>query len=488
MSVHLDKIRNSLYHPVRSRVVYDVAASAFSSFLVSLILYLFLQVSVSLVFIFSFTVFFLVLCLFLGLYGRFRLGSIIQKSIILIFSSVFTGTILTYLGFSGLLTLLTALLTLTFSLMPRIFVNLNKLPGQISQEDSSKGYVLVTGGGGFIGTVLVEELLKKGYRVRVLDKFIYGEDVFKNIQNKNRLELIKGDITDPFILTRALINTRAVIHLAGIVGELASSLDENLTRHANIVSTRMLKESVKAFNIQRFIFASSTAVYPSGMKLLTEKDKASPSSIYTKTKLDSEKELLFDTHDSFHPTVLRISTAFGHSRKPKFDLVANLFIAQAVKKGEIHVINGSQWRSFIHVSDIADAFIKTLEAPLSKVSRQIFNVGDDSQRITLNNLAKLTQKIISNGKKISISKDVKRGSTNYIISYQKIRDTLNFSSRYSLEDGVLEVYDNFKKGSYKRSYNDPYYSSYEGARKAIKEFYTKAYRKKHYSTLFPDFQ
>lgn len=388
-------------------------------------------------------------------------------------------------GANPLVVALAATILLILTVMPRIFVNVNKLPYQLigNKESQNRQYVLVTGGGGFIGTELVDQLLKKNYKVRVLDKFIYGKEVFDTISNKKNLDLVMGDITDPFILTKALIDVKAVIHLAGIVGEPAAAIDEKLTRHANIVSTRILKESVKAFNIPRFLFASTTAVYESSLSMVNERSKTNPSLIYTKTKLDSEKELLYDTHDSFHPTVLRISTAFGHSRKPKFDLVANLFVAQAFFNREIHVINGNQWRSFVHVSDIADAFVHALEAPLEKVSRQIINVGNSSQRIQLKDLAQLVQATLKDELNPRISYETKGTGSNHKISFSKLKRTLRVSSLYSLEDGIWEVYGHLQKGTYQKHYTDPYYSSYEAAKLVMKEFYTEDYRSKHYSTL-----
>lgn len=482
----MEKIKQFVYHPVRSRFIFDFGITFVITLLVTSAFSYFTKLNIDFLFAIFTPVIFCTINSLLGLYSSYKLGSILEKSVILIVSGIFTALALYLFSFDPLEVVIVSFIIIICTVQPRIFLEINKFPSQIVQQLSQEGQknvILVTGGGGFIGTILVEKLLKKGYKVRVLDKFIYGKEVFNNVQNKKNLILVKGDIADPFILTKSLLDVKAVIHLAGIVGDPAASLDENLTRHANIITTRMLKETVKAFNIQRFLFASTTAVYKSSLKLSSENSIPKASSVYTKTKLDSEHELLFDTHDSFHPTILRISTAFGHSRKPKFDLVANLFVAQAFTNGKIRVINGNQWRSFVHVTDIADSFIKVLEAPLNTVSRQIINIGNGSQRIQLKDLAKLVQRITSEKNRVKIQHESKKGAANYKISFSKLQKIRKDSKSISLEEGIKEVYFHFKKGTYKKPYTDPYYSSYEAAKKVAKEFYSKKYRKRHYSTL-----
>src|SRR5579871_3924351 len=154
----------------------------------------------------------------------------------------------------------------------------------------------------------VERLLEKNYRVRVLDTFFYGKRVFDVIPHKEKLEIIAGDATNISELMYALRNVQAVIHLAGIVGDPAAAIDERLTRHMNIVSTRMVKESVKAFRIPKLIFASSCSVYGASRKISNEESKLNPVSLYAKSKIDSEQELLRDTFDEFNPTILRFAT------------------------------------------------------------------------------------------------------------------------------------------------------------------------------------
>jgi nucleoside-diphosphate-sugar epimerase len=172
--------------------------------------------------------------------------------------------------------------------------------------------VLVVGGGGYIGNHVVEKLIESGNKVRVFDKFYYGEKVKNDMEKISNVEVIEGDVSDLYSLTIALENVKSVVHLAGIVGDPASSIDKNLTRHINIVTTRMLKETVKAFRIPRFIFASSCSVYGASENIVDENASLNPVSLYAQTKIDSEKELLNDPYDYFQPTILRFATVFGH--------------------------------------------------------------------------------------------------------------------------------------------------------------------------------
>lgn len=325
--------------------------------------------------------------------------------------------------------------------------------------------VVVTGGGGYIGSYVVKKLLDQGYRVRAFDQFIFGESILQDLFDSKNLEIIKGGIGDGTKLSKALKDSFAVIHLAGLVGDPACLVNEDLTIEMNIVSTRIVKELSKAFGVQRFIFASSCSVYGASDDIMDEQSDLNPVSLYARTKIDSEKELLSDKSISFHPTILRFATVFGHSRRPRFDLVANLFVAQSYNDGVITVTGSQQWRPFIHAADIAEAVLKTLEASLDKVDRQIFNVGDGNLNMTIGELAKLIQKIVKVDKKNKpvkvIIKDSIEDKRNYKVSFDKIKDALGFEASISLEKGLKEIYKNFKRGKYKENYMDPLYINVE---------------------------
>lgn len=475
-------LKENFYHPVRARVAYDFVVALSSITLSYLIVS---PARLNFLIIVFFPIIFTSINLAIGFYSKLKYIPSWQKSLILLISSFITFIILSTTGaeISPLLNASVYLILLTS--IPRFLLNFLISPvkeGAMNQLITSDSPVLVIGGGGYIGSTLVEKLLKKNFKVRVLDKFIYGEKVFDDLRKNKRLEIIKGDATNLSTLTLALRNTKAVVHLAGIVGDPASMVDKRLTRHMNIVSTRMIKETVKGFRIPKFIFASSCSVYGASDEVLTERSKLNPLSPYAKSKVDSEREIMQDTFDEFHPTILRFATVFGHSRKPRFDLVLNLFAAQAFKNGAITVNGGNQWRPFIHVADASDSIIKIIEASTNKVSRNIFNVGDDSFNITIMDAAKIIQNVLKkNGKNIKINvKKENSDPRNYVVSFEKIKIQLGFSCLTSFEKGIDEIIKHFKKRSYKKTYTDSYYSALETTKEFKKEFYSKSYRDKHF--------
>ena len=354
----------------------------------------------------------------------------------------------------------------------------------------SRRPVLVVGGGGYIGTHLVEILLNSNYRVRVFDKFVFGRGVLGDLENHPDLEVIEGDVSNIYLLTLALRDTQAVIHLAGLVGDPASSIDDNLTQHFNIVSTRILLESVKALRIPRFIFASSCSVYGASDEKVNESSQLNPVSLYAESKIDSENEILRSAGDYFHPTILRFATVFGHSRRARFDLVTNLFTAQAFNDGKITVMGSQQWRPLIHVSDIAQSIVRVLDAPIEEVSRQIFNVGDDDLNTTIGELAKLVARVVGHdktGSKVEITVDDDIDDTrNYRVSFEKIQENLGFRARIGLEDGIREMAAALKDGVYENHYRDGLYSNVQMTKLIKDEFYSKEYRETHLSMLLRD--
>lgn len=336
------------------------------------------------------------------------------------------------------------------------------------KSNYSNKTVLVTGGGGYIGTHVVDKFLQAGYKVRIYDQFIFGEGVLDELKVNNNLSVIKGEIGDWQKLRESLNGVDAVIHLAGLVGDPACIVNKELTIQMNIVSTKIIKELSKDAKVSRFIFSSSCSVYGASDELMSEESKLNPVSLYAQTKIDSENEILNDDSKDFHPTILRFATVFGHSRRQRFDLVANLFVAQAYNDGVIIVTGSSQWRPLIHVQDVARAIVKVLEKPKKEVSRQIINVGDDDFNITIGNLALLVANIVKkdkNGKPIEIiMNDDASDVRNYRVSFKKIKKLLGFKITVDIKKGLEEIYNNFKKGKYHRDYKDPLYINVEMTR------------------------
>jgi nucleoside-diphosphate-sugar epimerase len=331
--------------------------------------------------------------------------------------------------------------------------------------------VAVLGGAGYIGTHTVAELLERGHSVRVLDRLMYGTEPLQDFIGHPRFRLIEGDVTDIGKLTEVLNGCRAVVHLSGLVGDPACAVDPEYTVHTNIVATRMAHDVAHSLGVTRFIFASSCSVYGLVESEVDERSALNPVSLYARTKIDSERELLRSTPDNFFVTVLRFATVFGHSRRPRFDLVANLFTAQAMVEGRIRVIGPHQWRPFVHVRDLARAVVLSLEAPETLVQSQVFNVGDARLNSTILSLAETVQAVVSERRPVAIAVEEQGDADrrNYFVSFEKIRRLLGFEATVTLADGVREMAAEFAANHYD-DYRMALYSNVATTRVAVEEF------------------
>ena len=316
--------------------------------------------------------------------------------------------------------------------------------------------VLVVGGAGYIGSILTRQLLDTGYRVRVLDLELFGTKSLADVIEHPRLEVMKGDFRNIEDAARALRGMDAVCHLAAIVGDPACALDRETTITVNYAAAKMMAQLAKANGVTKFVFASTCSVYGDSEDIMSEDSPLNPVSLYATTKIDAERALLDTADADFKPTILRFATAYGWSHRPRFDLVANLFSAQAVTDKKIRVFNGEQWRPFVHTRDIARACVLTLEAPLAKVGGHIFNVGDESQNYTLTQLGQIVAQSCPG---IEVE-EVRNGddARNYRVNFSKIRRTLGFRASIDLVDGVREMVDAVQ-GGHVPNWRDPIYSN-----------------------------
>ncbi len=316
--------------------------------------------------------------------------------------------------------------------------------------------VLVVGGAGYIGSILTRQLVDAGYRVRVLDLELFGTQSLSDMMDHPRLEVMKGDFRNVEDAARALRGMDAVCHLAAIVGDPACALDRETTIAVNYAAAKMMAQLAKANGVSKFVFASTCSVYGDSEDIMSEESPLNPVSLYATTKIDAERALLDTADDEFQPTILRFATAYGWSHRPRFDLVANLFSAQAVTDKKIRVFNGEQWRPFVHTRDIARACVLALEAPLSTVGGQIFNVGDESQNYTLTQLGQIVAKAFPG---IEVE-EIHNGDDprNYRVCFEKIRKALGFRASIDLVEGVQEMVDAVRNGQV-ANWREPIYSN-----------------------------
>eukprot|EP00913_Durusdinium_trenchii_P005251 g4897.t1 len=295
-------------------------------------------------------------------------------------------------------------------------------------------HVLVIGGAGYVGSVMVRELLKRGYQTRVLDNFLYSNSLsLEGLYDEPGFSLVMGDLRDEAVLDLALDGVTDVVLLASLVGDPISKKFPDLTRSVNQAGSETVFKALEGRGIHKFVFTSTCSNY--GMRDSDEPaDETSdlkPLSIYAETKVGFEQFLLEQGKKSETiPTVLRISTAFGLSHRMRFDLTVNEFTAALAKGEALDVYDKDTWRPYCHVRDIAGAVIRVLEAPEEKVRGEVFNVGADENNYTK---AMIIDEILSHiDGKVSF---VEKGSDprNYRVSFAKIKNELGFEPRHSVK-------------------------------------------------------
>ncbi|MBL7554341.1 MAG: NAD-dependent epimerase/dehydratase family protein [Bdellovibrionaceae bacterium] len=409
----------------------------------------------------------------LGIFSYNRLASGVKK-VGIIAASVILGAgamLLVSETFSS--AVLFSFIVFPLLALPRYFVNLNRTDSSfVSRVLDDKGVVLIVGGAGYIGTHVVDVLLNSNFKVRVLDRLMYNRATIKDFEGNPNFQFVEGDATDISKLVEAMTGASAVVHLAGLVGDPACAVDKDFTRHTNVISTRMVKDVALSAGVSRFIFASSCSVYGANDDVVSETSDLNPVSLYAVTKIDSERELLNTQNEDFHPTILRFATVFGHSRRPRFDLVGNLFTAQAFNEKRMNVVGPAQWRPFVHCRDLARAIEKVLRAPVSKVHGQIFNVGDENLNMTIGDLANKVAEVAKQNQaevRMDISENVS-DRRNYRVSFKKIKNVLGFEAEYTIEKGVAEIWSQFQKGSY-GDYKTKAYSNLEMTKIQVNSFY-----------------
>jgi len=330
--------------------------------------------------------------------------------------------------------LLFCLLVAAFLTLARLVIAVLSPRRRVEAPEATS--VLIVGGAGYIGSALCRMLLDQGRRVRVLDQLVYGDGAVRELMEHPRFEMIHGDCRNIQNVVTAVKGVDAIIHLAAIVGDPACDHDHETTLQINFAATRMLIEVAKGNGVARFIFASSCSVYGETERVMSESSALNPISLYARTKVDSEAALLRATAADFHPTVLRLATVFGHSPRPRFDLVVNLLTAKAHRDGVITIYNGGQWRPFVHVRDVARGVIAVLNAPTESVSGETFNLGDSRLNHTLAEVAELIERVYP-GTRVERVENADR--RNYRVAFDKIRSALGYSCAISLDEGIREL-------------------------------------------------
>lgn len=308
----------------------------------------------------------------------------------------------------------------------------------------NKMQVLVTGGAGYIGSVLIRMLLDRGYKVKCLDRFFFGKEPLKDVLSAPDLELIRDDIRwfDP----KFLRDVDAVIDLAALSNDPSGELDPAKTFDINYLGRTRVAKLSREYGVKRYILASTCSVYGFRQDMvLDEGSPTNPLTTYAKSNLMAERDVLPLADSNFTVTVLRQATVYGLSPRMRFDLAINGMTLGLFKRKKISVMrDGDQWRPFIHVKDTSKAFITVLESSEHKVNGEVFNAGSNEQNYQILSLAEMI------GEAISIPFEIgwygSPDERSYRVNFDKIHSTLGFSPDYTANEGAREVYEALEGG------------------------------------------
>jgi len=301
--------------------------------------------------------------------------------------------------------------------------------------------VLVTGGAGYIGSVLTRLLLENGYSVVCLDRLFFGMDPVKEIAD--RIKIVKGDVRwfDPSVLD----GVDAVLDLAALSNDPAGELDPEKTMDINFRGRARVARLAKERGVRRYVLASSCSVYGFQDGTIDENSRINPLTTYAKANSMAEDAALKLSDRSFCATVLRQATVYGFSHRMRFDLAINGMVLGFYRNGRIPIMrDGKQWRPFVHVKDTSKAFIRVLESDPAVVNGQVFNVGSDDQNVQIFDLARTVAGAI--GVPFEYDWYGSPDNRSYRVSFSKIARTIGYSTSYTIADGAREVYSALKEG------------------------------------------
>ncbi|HET9589040.1 MAG TPA: NAD(P)-dependent oxidoreductase, partial [Anaerolineales bacterium] len=314
-------------------------------------------------------------------------------------------------------------------------------------------HILITGGAGYIGSLLTSELLRANYRVTVLDSLLFGGESLVPFLYHPNFHFIKSDVTEPRAVKDSVKDgwqkPVAIVHLAAIVGFPAcQAVGRQVAWRYNVEATKLVLEQAADLGVERFVFASTYSNYGFSQdgKPVTEEASLHPQSLYAETKVASEEFLLGQRDASCAPLVFRFATLYGLSPRTRFDLIVNQFVLEAFTKRELIIYQRGYSRSFVHIRDVVRGLIMGLEAKRSKICGEVFNLGTDAGNYSKDDIVQLVLKrmpeTIVEYKDLTFGGDMR----DITVSFAKIKNVLGFETTLDVDDGIRELLFALKAG------------------------------------------
>lgn len=329
----------------------------------------------------------------------------------------------------------------------------NPLPNLQSPDLHTSAHVIVTGGAGYIGSLLVGELLRQGQYVTVVDDLLYGGESLLAYFSDPAFRFVKANIWEPRVIRNTIVDAKragwpdpqGIIHLAGLVGFPAcQAVGRQVAWRYNVEATQRVFEQAAAAGAKRFVYASTYNVYAISpdSKPVTEKSLLNPQSLYAETKLAAERYLLGQSDGNCLPVIFRLANLYGLSPRTRFDMLVNQFVLDAYLRRELLIYQRGYSRSFVHVQDAARGLLLGLRAKKSVV----YNLGSKTGNHTKDDIVGLITRRLP---ETSVSyKDMTFGGDmrDIKVSFEKIQLELGFSARFTTDDGVREVLNALRLG------------------------------------------
>jgi nucleoside-diphosphate-sugar epimerase len=320
--------------------------------------------------------------------------------------------------------------------------------------------VSVTGGLGYIGACVVEELTERGDDVRVLDSFLHGQEDVASLVADRGAEIVHGDVRDPAACAEAFADADAVVHLAAIVGDPACAKDPALSNDVNLGGSRNVVARAREAGARRLIFASTCSNYgrmADPTVPITEEGELAPVSLYAEQKVQIERALLDGGFGELEPTCLRFATVYGAAPRMRFDLTVNEFTRDLWADRELEVFGEQFWRPYVHVRDAARAVTLALSSDLDKVGGRVFNIGHSDENYRKLDLVELITGQLGRGNVTYVRRS--EDPRDYKVGFERVRSELGFEPEQRLPDGIRELIAALER----QGFGDPYASRFRNS-------------------------
>ena len=317
--------------------------------------------------------------------------------------------------------------------------------------------MLVTGGAGYVGVPLCEELLASGRRVRVLDVLLHDQSAITDRLRRAGVEMIRADIRSGEDRRRAVHGVDAIVHLAAIVGDPACARDPALSQQVNVEGTGALVADARAAGVKRFVFASTCSNYgrmADPTVPITEEGELAPVSLYAEQKVQIERSLLDGTTVDLSVVCLRFATVYGVAPRMRFDLTVNEFARDLWADRDLEVFGEQFWRPYVHVRDAARGVRTVLDTPAEEVSGEVFNVGSSRENYRKLDLIDEIRRQIPTGRVSYVHRD--EDPRDYKVSFEKISQRLGYKILMTVPEGISQVIAALEAGDFPEPFDARY--------------------------------